>query len=68
MSGGHVSERASVDGATSVYSSKMTVFDELLESGDTMKVSLTPDRMKTFDVCILPDPITTGPLIRHISI
>lgn len=54
ISGGHASERASsVDGNTSPYSSKMSVFDELLESGGTMKVSLTPDRMKTFDVCII---------------
>lgn len=55
ISGGHGSEggrAASVDGAMSAHSSKMTVFDELLESGGTMKVSLTPDRMKTFDVCI----------------
>ena len=26
-------------------------FDELMRSGTTMKVSLTPDRLRTFDVC-----------------
>lgn len=39
--------RSSEDG----YSAKMSMFDELLESGGTMKVSLTPDRMKVFEVC-----------------
>ena len=40
--------RSSEDG----YSAKMSMFDELLESGGTMKVSLTPDRMKVFEVCV----------------
>ena len=56
ISGGHGSEggrAVSVDGAMSTHSSKMTVFDELLESGGTMKVLLMPDCIKTFDVCIL---------------
>ena len=54
------SERAgSVDGAMSAYSSKLTVFDEVLESGDTVRVSLTPDRMKTFDVSSLFNAFTT---------
>ena len=33
-------------------SSTMQVeFDELMRSGTTMKVSLTPDRLRTFEVC-----------------
>lgn len=31
----------------------MDEFDELMRSGTTMKVSLTPDRLKSMEVCVL---------------
>jgi hypothetical protein len=62
MSGGRSDRAGSVDGAMSAYS-KMTVFDEVLESGDTVRVSLTPDRMKTFDVSSLLNIFTSGPTL-----
>ena len=39
-------------------------FDELMRSGTTMKVSLTPDRLKTFEVSLLLFFFPPWPLIN----
>jgi hypothetical protein len=42
-----------------------TQFEELLDSGSTMKVSLTPDRLKTFEVIHSAD--LRGSLLNSLS-
>jgi len=42
-------------------------FDELMRSGATMKVSLTPDRLKTMEVCS-PFPFAITLLISALGV
>lgn len=35
-------------------------FDDLMRSASTMKMSLTPDRLKTMEVSFFPPPLSQG--------